>query len=98
MMKNVYHDSYKTAKKQKINFITLPPEGVVRYCFDPVCLYVCLCVANIWLFYFSTIRRDIDLKFMQDTYRVVLNSLKKMTVKGQGNRDSTLLFEDAVIS
>ena len=30
---------------------------------------VCVCV--------SAIRRDIDLKFIQDTYRVVLNSLKK---------------------
>ena len=68
--------------------ITSPPEGVARYCFHPVCLClsvclsVCLCVcvsvcpANIWVFYFSAIRRDIDLKFIQDTYRVVLNSLK----------------------
>ena len=46
-----------------------------------VCLCVCVCVpvcpANILVFYFSAIRRDIYLKFMQDTYRVVLNSLKK---------------------
>ena len=40
----------------------------------PVCLCVCVCPANILVFYFSAIRRDIDLKFMQDTYRVVLNS------------------------
>ena len=58
---------------------TSPPEGVARYCFHPVCLSVCLCVclcvcpANILVFYFSTISRDIDLKFIQDTYRVVLN-------------------------
>ena len=66
-------------------FITSPPEGVARYCFHPVCLSVCVCVcvcvsvcpANILVFYFSAIRRDIDLKFMQDIYRVVLNSLKK---------------------
>ena len=66
--------------------ITSPPEGVARYCFHPVCLSVCVCVclsvcvsvcpANILVFYFSAIRRDIDLKFIQDTYRVVLNSLK----------------------
>ena len=31
--------------------------------------------ANILVFYFSAIRRDIDLKFTQDTYSVVLNSL-----------------------
>ena len=60
---------------------TSPPEGVARYCFHPVCLCVsvCLCVcvsvcpANILVFYFSAIRRDIDLKFTQDTHMVVLN-------------------------
>ena len=47
-----------------------------------VCLSVCVCVcvsvcpANILVFYFSAIRRDIDLKFIQDTYRVVLDLLK----------------------
>ena len=41
-----------------------------------VCLSVCL--ANILVFYFSAIRRDIDLKFIHDTYRVVFNSLKKI--------------------
>ena len=43
-----------------------------------VCLSVCVsvCPANILVFYFSAIRRDIDLKFIQDTYIVVLNSLK----------------------
>ena len=43
-----------------------------------VCVYVCVsvCPANILVFYFSAIRRDIVLKFIQDTYRVVLNSLK----------------------
>ena len=62
--------------------ITSPPEGVARYCFHPVCVSVCLsvcvsvCPANILVFYFSAIRRDIDLKFIQDTYMVVLNSLK----------------------
>ena len=57
---------------------TSPPEGVARYCFHPVCLCVCVfvCQANILVFYFSIIRRDIDLKFIQDTYMVVLNSLK----------------------
>ena len=40
-----------------------------------MCASVCLCVcpANILVFYFSAIRRYIDLKFIQDTYRVVLN-------------------------
>ena len=71
------------------NIITSPPEGVARYCFHPVCacvclsvcLSVCLCVcvsvcpANILVFYFSAIRRYIDLKFIQDIYMVVLNSL-----------------------
>ena len=35
---------------------------------------MCVCPANILVFYFSAIRRDIDLKFIQDTYRVVLNT------------------------
>ena len=37
-----------------------------------------VCPADILVFYFSAIRRDIDLKFIQDTYRVVLNLLKKI--------------------
>ena len=45
-----------------------------------ICLYVCLCVcpANILVYYLSATRRDIDLKYIQDTYRVVLISLKKI--------------------
>ena len=39
-----------------------------------VCVCLCVCPANILVFYFSAIRRDIDLKFMQDIYRVVLNT------------------------
>ena len=58
-------------------FITSPPEGVARYCFDPVCASVC--PANILVFYFSPIRRDIDLKFIQDTYMVVINAHTKFT-------------------
>ena len=44
-----------------------------------VCLSVCLsvCLADILVFYFSAIRRAIDLKCIQDSNRVVLNSLKK---------------------
>ena len=41
-----------------------------------VCVCVSVCSANILVFYLSAIRRDIDLKFIQDTYMVVLNSLK----------------------
>ena len=62
----------------------LAPGGGCEVLFSPglsvcvcVCLCVCVCPANILVFYFSAIRRDIDLKFMQDIYRVVLNSLKK---------------------
>ena len=63
--------------------ITSPPEGVARYCFHPVCLLVCVCVcvsvcpANNLIFYFSATRRDVDLKLIQDTYVIVLDSLKK---------------------
>ena len=55
---------------------TSPPEGVARYCFDSV--YLSVCPANILVFYLSAIRRDFDLKFIQDTYRVVLHSLTKI--------------------
>ena len=50
------------------------------YSFHPVCLSirVCVCPANILVFYFSAIRRDIDLKLIQDTYSVLLNSLKNI--------------------
>ena len=45
----------------------------------PVC--VCACVracVRVSVFYFSATRRDIDLKLMQDTYSVVLDSLRKI--------------------
>ena len=45
-----------------------------------VCLCVCVCPANIWVFYFSAIIRDIDLTFIQDSYRAVLNSLKTINL------------------
>ena len=41
-----------------------------------MCVRVYVCPANILIFYFSATRRDIDLKLIQDTYRVVLDSLK----------------------
>ena len=53
------------------------------------CVSVCLsvCPANILVFYISAIRRDIDLKLIQDTYRVVLNSLNtNLTFIGQRSR------------
>ena len=50
---------------RKLRTYSSPPEGVARYCFHPVCL--CVCMANILVFYFSAIRRDIDLKIIQDT-------------------------------
>ena len=59
------------------NVISLPrPGGVCEVLFSPcLSLSLCVCPANIFIFYFSAIRRDIDLKFIQDTNRVVLNSL-----------------------
>ena len=65
-----------------IQSLPRPRRGLRGIVFSrSVCLSVCL--ANILVFYFSAIRRDIDLKFIQDTYRVVLNSLKKLTFIGQ---------------
>ena len=58
--------------------MNLPRHGSLDCMCVCVCVSVCVsvCPANILVFYFSAIRRDIDLKFIQDTYRVVLNSLK----------------------
>ena len=43
-----------------------------------VCVCVSVCPANILIFYCSATRRDIDLKLIQDTYRVVLDPLQKI--------------------
>ena len=62
-------------------FLPRPRRGLRGIVFTrSVCVCVCVCVsvcpANILVFYFSAIRRDIVLKFIQDTHMVVLNSLK----------------------
>ena len=41
---------------------------------------LCVCPVNILVFYFSAIIRDIDLKFIYDTYGVVLNLLNKINI------------------
>ena len=41
-----------------------------------------VCPANILVFYFSAIKRDIDLKFIQDTYMVAFYSLKNIDLHG----------------
>ena len=97
-----FTDIIRKPKMHALCIVTSPPEGVARYCFHPVCLCECLCVslcmcvcvcvcvtvcpANILIFYFSATRRDIDLKLIQDTYRVVLDSLNKLTFIGQRSR------------
>ena len=81
-----WHNELQKLKKNIIHDIVVPvgphylaPGGGCEVLFSP-CLSVCLsvCPANILVFYFSAIRRDIDLKFIQDTYRVVPNSLKNI--------------------
>ena len=65
------------------------PGGRYEVLFSPclsVCVCVCLCVcqANILAFYLSAITRDIDMKFIQDTYnRAVLGSLKRSRSQGR---------------
>ena len=39
-----------------------------------------VCPADILVFYLSVIRRDIDLKCIHHTHRVVLNPLKKIDI------------------
>ena len=68
---------------QSVPINYLAPGGGCEVLFSPglsVCLSVCVCVCppNILVFYLSAISRDIDLKFIQDNYRVVLNSMKKI--------------------
>ena len=58
--------------------ITSPRRGLRGIVFTlSVCVSFCVCVypANMLIFYFSAIRRDIDLKFIQDTYKVVLKNI-----------------------
>ena len=56
----------------------LAPGGGCEVLFSPgLSVCVSVCPANILVFNFSAIRIDIDLKFIQDTYRVILNSLKQ---------------------
>ena len=58
------------------SFLPRPRRGLRDIVFTrSVCLSVC--PADILVFYFSAIRREIDLQFIQDTYKVVLNSLEK---------------------
>ena len=92
---------YTSIEHAWTNLLPRPRRGLRCIVFTrSVCLSVCLCVcmsvcpANILIFYFSAIRRDIDLKFIQDTYRVVLNSLEIHRSKV----NVTLLFEGTVIS
>ena len=68
-----------------------------------MCVSVCLCVCpvNILVFYFSAIGKDIDLKFIQDTYRVVLNSQKNIDIhrsKVKVTGTVHCFFEGTVIS
>ena len=52
----------------------LAPGGGCEVLFSPgLSACVSVCPANILIFYFSATRRDIDLKLIQDTYRVVLD-------------------------
>ena len=76
--------SVESSNKRHL-YCYLAPGGGCKVLFSPcmsvcLCLCVCLCVcpANILVFYFSAIWRDIDLKFIQDTYRVVLNTQKNI--------------------
>ena len=53
----------------KVSLLPRPRRGLRGIVFTrSVCLSVCLsvCPANILVFYFSAIRRDIDMKFIQD--------------------------------
>ena len=61
---------------QKLHHLLPRPWRGLRGIAFTLSVCVSVCPANILIFYFSAIRRDIDMKIIQDTYRVVLNSLK----------------------
>ena len=64
----------------------LAPGGGCDVLFSPcLCLYVCVSGQYFGIL-FPAIGRDIDLKFIQDTYRAVLNSQTKLTFIGQRSR------------
>ena len=67
-----------------------------------VCVSVSVCVAvcpaNILIFYYSATRRDIDLKLIQDTYRVVLDSLKKIDLQRSRSQGRYIAFLKVVVS
>ena len=70
--------THNTFQIVKYEYLPRPRWGLRGIVFTlSVCVSVCLCVsvcsANILVFYFSAIRRDIDLKCIQDTKKVVLN-------------------------
>ena len=74
----IYYFVHYLAPRRGLRGIVFTRSICVCVC---VCLSVCVsvCPADILVSYFSVIRRDIDLKFIQDTYRVVLNSKVKVT-------------------
>ena len=79
-------------KSLSIAFLAIPDQ------YATFCVSVCVCVRSIF-WYFSAIRRDIDLKFIQDTYMVVLNSLKAIDLhRSKVKVIGTLFFEGTVIS
>ena len=83
------HQRNNSGCEQAVFNIYLAPGGGCEVLFSPglsVCVSMCLCVcisvcpANILIFYFSATRRDIDLKLIQYTNRIDLDSLKKIDI------------------
>ena len=82
-MKFVFEEICHRGGRFAIWYYPPPPWEISAMGFLPgwggggsVCVSVC--PANSLVFYISAIRRDIDLKFIQDTYMVVLDSLNKI--------------------
>ena len=84
-----------TINKSYYLFITLPPEGVARYCFHPVCLSVCLCIClcvcvcvrPIFWYFISRLLEKISISNLYRT-RIGCDSIqwKKLTFIGQRSR------------
>ena len=62
---------FKIPRLLELYYYLAPRRGLRGVVFTLcVCLSVCVSPANILVFYLSAIRRDINLKFIQNTYRV----------------------------
>ena len=70
------------------NYYLTPGGGCEVLFSHGLCVCLSVCPADILVFYFSAIRRDMDL----NTYRVVLNSLNKIDLQRSRSQGRYIVF------